>query len=128
MRHCNSVFCAEDIWFLIDDDIHEKRRLFIASCPICEKQIALYSAVVKNKKDEYCEKYYYSNGAKKIKERLKKEISQTMLGFMKYSAPYGFKYGKNVEIRKKGKIIGIKQYSCDFYGNKTLVKKVYEKG
>ena len=48
-----------------------------------------------------------------------------MLGFKnKYKAPSGFKYGKNIEIKKNGKIIGIKQYACDFYGNKVLVKKI----
>ena len=47
-----------------------------------------------------------------------------MLGFKtKYKAPSGFKYGKNIEIKKRGKTVGVKQYACDFYGNKILVKQ-----
>jgi hypothetical protein len=34
------------------------------------------------------------------------------------------KYGKNVEIKKNGKIIEIHQYACDFDGNQVLVKKI----
>ena len=126
MRHCNSVFCAEDIWFLIDTQTATKRKLYLANCPICTKEMALYSE--QNPKTlEIYEKYYYSGGARKIKDKLKKEISSTLQGFKtKYRAPYGFKYGKNIEIKKEGKCIGIKQYACDFWGNKVLVKTIYE--
>ena len=125
MRHCNSVFCAEDIWFLTDNDTGRKRKLYLAKCPICEKEMALYCEIRAD--DSIFEKYYYSNGARKIKEKLKKEISATMLGFKsKYRAPFGFKYGKNIEIKKQGKVIGSKQYACDFWGNKVLVKTVYD--
>jgi hypothetical protein len=34
--------------------------------------------------------------------------------------PYGWKYG----INKCGKNGKIRQYACDFYGNKELIKKV----
>lgn len=122
MRHCNSVFKADDIWFLLDKDGEINRKLYLASCPICNKDMALYSYV----KDSECfEKYYYSGGAKKIKEKLKKDITSTMLGFKtKYKMPFGFKYGINKEIKKKGKVVGVKQYACDFWGNKILVKKL----
>lgn len=128
MRHCNSVFCAQDIWFLIDSEKATKRKLYLANCPICGKEMALYCE--QNPQNfELFEKYYYSQGARKIKERLKKEISATMLGFKtKYKAPSGFKYGKNVEIKRGGKVIGAKQYACDFWGNKMLVKTLYEEG
>ena len=123
MRHCNSVFSASDIWFLLDRDDCTKRKLYIANCPICNKEMALYSCVDAN--GEYFEKYYYSFGAKKAKERLKKDVTSTMLGFKtKYKMPSGFKYGENKEIKKNGKIIAIEQYSCDFWGNKILVKKI----
>lgn len=123
MRHCNSVFSADDIWFLLDEENKIKRKLYIAKCPICEKEMALYSFQEKN--GQFYEKYYYSGGAKKIKEKFKKEITSTMLGFKeKYKTPYGFKFGLNEEIKKNGKIIGIKQYACDFWGNKILVKKI----
>ena len=123
MRHCNSVFQANDIWFLLDCNNQTNRKLYLANCPICNKEMALYSCV--ENENEYFEKYYYSGGAKKIKERLKKDIVSTFLGFKtKYKMPFGIKYGLNKEIIKKGKVVGVKQYACDFWGNKILVKKI----
>ena len=123
MRHCNSVFSADDIWFLLDCDNKLKRKLYLANCPICAKKIALYSYFDKNT-NNFVEQYFYSGGVTRIKEKLKKDVTSTMLGFKtKYKMPSGFKYGKNVEIKKFGKVIGIKQYACDFYGNKILVKQ-----
>ena len=123
MRHCNSVFKAQDIWFLLDLNNETKRKLYLANCPICNKEIVLYSYI--NSDGEYFEKYYYSGGAIRIKKDLKKDITSTMLGFKeKYKTPCGFKYGKNKEIKRSGKIVGIKQYACDFWGNKILVKKI----
>lgn len=123
MRHCNSVFQAQDVWFLLDKDNQTKRKLYLANCPICNKEMALYSCV--ENENEYFEKYYYSGGAKKIKERLKSDVVSTMLGFKtQYKAPYGFKFGINKEIKRNGKTVGIKQYASDFWGNKVLVKKI----
>ena len=123
MRHCNSVFQASDIWFLLDKDNFTNRKLYLANCPICNKEMVLYSH--KEVNGNYFEKYYYSNGARKIKERLKGDITSTMLGFKNtYKMPFGFKYGINKEIIKKGKVVGIKQYASDFWGNKILVKKI----
>ena len=124
MRHCNSVFSAEDVWFLCDRENETQRKLYIASCPICQKEIAVYLCY-NNLKNCVFEKYYYSGGARKIKDKLNKDISGTMLGFRKkYKMPFGFKFGVNKEIRRNGKIIGINQYASDFYGNKVLVKKI----
>ena len=123
MRHCNSVFSAQDIWFLLDKGSEIKRKLYLANCPICNKEIVLYSSIDDN--GQLIEKYYYSGGAIRIKERLKKEVTSTMLGFKtKYKMPFGFKYGVNKEIKKNGKVVGVKQYASDFWGNKILVKKL----
>ena len=124
MRHCNSVFKAEDIWFLVDNDKEIKRKLYLANCPICQKEIVVYFSVDIKTKNIF-EKYYYSGGARKIKQRFKNDIAATMLGFKeKYKMPSGFKYGINKEIKRNGKVLGIKQYACDFQGNKILVKKI----
>lgn len=124
MRHCNSVFQAQDIWFLLDFENKTKRKLYLANCPICNKEMVLYS-YFDEENNLFFEKYYYSNGARKIKERLKKDVTSTQLGFKtKYKAPYGFKYGVNKEIKKHGKISEIRQYSYDFSGNYVLVKKI----
>jgi len=86
MRHCNSVFRAQDIWFLLDNVDEKNRKLYIAKCPICNKEMVLYSCIKNNV--EPFEKYYYSGGARKIKEKFKKDITSTMLGFKtKYKMP-----------------------------------------
>ena len=124
MRHCNSVFSADDIWFLLDKNNHIKRKLYLAKCPICNKSMALYS-YFDNIANNFFEQYFYSGGVERIKKKLKPDLTSTMLGFKtKYKAPSGFKYGKNVEVKKMGKVVGVKQYACDFYGNKILVKQM----
>lgn len=124
MRHCNSVFSSDDIWFLLDKDNRIQRKLYLANCPICNKKIALYS-YFDTKSDNYFEQYFYSGGVVRIKEKLKSDVTSTMLGFKnKYKTPSGFKYGKNVEVKRLGKVVGIKQYACDFFGNKILVKQI----
>ena len=85
--------------------------------------MALY-AYSDTKKENYFEQYFYSGGVGRIKDKLKKDVVSTMLGFKtKYKMPSGFKYGLNKEIKRNGKIVGTKQYACDFYGNRILVKK-----
>lgn len=127
MRHCNSVFSASDIWFLLDTEEQDERKLYIATCPICNKRMALY-AYHDIKANCYFEQYYYSGGADRIKERLKKDVTSTMLGFKeKYKMPSGFKYGKNVEIKRGGETSEIRQYACDFNGNKILIKRIINK-
>ena len=124
MRHCNSVFSADDIWFLLDKQNHTQRKLYLALCPICNKKMALYS-YFDSSANNYFEQYFYSGGVQRIKDKLNRDVTSTMLGFKnKYKAPSGFKYGKNIEIKKMGKIVGVKQYACDFYGNKILVKRL----
>ena len=124
MRHCNSVFKAQDIWFLADRENLIKRKLYIASCPICQKEIAVYS-YFDSSKNILFEKAYYSGGAAKIKQAFKKETVATMLGFRhKYKMPSGFKYGINKEIKRGGKVVEIRQFACDFQGNKILVKQI----
>ena len=123
MRHCNSVFSSDDIWFLLDKDNLIQRKLYLANCPICSKKIALYS-YFDSKSNNYFKQYFYSGGVQRIKEKLKPDLTSTMLGFKnKYRAPSGFKYGKNIEIKRLGKVVGVKQYACDFWGNKILVKQ-----
>ena len=86
--------------------------------------MALYS-YFDNTSNSYFEQYFYSGGVERIKKKLKKDLTSTMLGFKtKYKSPSGFKYGKNTEVKKMGKIVGIRQYACDFYGNKILVKQI----
>ena len=77
MRHCNSVFSAQDIWFLLDNEKYINRKLYLANCPICNKKIALYS--YGDKAGNFFEQYFYSGGATRIKEKFKKAKGLTLL-------------------------------------------------
>ena len=95
-----------DVCFQTDDDRRFRLR---AAAIIIENGCVLFAT-------NDVEKYYYSNGAKKIKEKFKKQITSTMLGFKSsYKAPSGFKYGINKEIIKNGKVVGIKQYASEIW-------------
>lgn len=124
MRHCNNIFKPNDIWFLLDSEEKTERKLYLANCPVCEKKVALYSYF--NEKDgNFYQKYFYSGGYERIKKYLKKDIVSTMLNFKNgFKTASGFKYGKNIEIKGKGKIVALEQYACDFEGNETLIKRI----
>lgn len=120
MRHC-SQFKADDIYYLKENDIYTNRVLSIGFCPICKRPVA-----------ELIE-YNFAGGINKITVsgihaqnlmlQLKDDISYSVkeLNYRKVkSKPYGWKFGVNKEC-KNGKI---RQYACDFYGNKELIKKI----
>ena len=75
MYHCVK-FSADEVYYLKDTDLCEKRILSVGFCPICNKPVA--------------------------------ELLE-----------YSFTGG----INKCGKDGKIRQYACDFYGNKELIKK-----
>ena len=118
MRHC-CQFKADDIYYLNDTDLFSSRTLAIGFCPICKKPVA-----------ELIE-YGINGGINKISLaginannlmlEYKDEIAYSIceLNLKKFKTkPYGWKFGINKET-KNGKI---KQYACDFYGNKELIK------
>ena len=58
--------------------------------------------------------------------KYKDEIKYSMkeCNFMKFkSKPYGWKYGENKVVKIRGEE-RIRQYACDFYGNKEAIKLV----
>jgi len=118
MRHC-CQFKADDIYSLNDTDLFSSRTLAVGFCPICKKPVA-----------ELIE-YGINGGINKISLaginannlmlEYKDEIAYSIceLNFKKFKTkPYGWKFGINKET-KNGKV---KQYACDFYGNKELIK------
>ena len=120
MYHCIS-FSADEIYCLKETDIAEKRILLIGFCPICQKPVA-----------ELVEELFTGGinrvtvsgiNAQNLVQTLRKQIISTKRDnehLILKSTPYGWRYGINKE-NKNGKI---RQYACDFYGNKELVKEV----
>ena len=120
MRHC-CQFKADDIYYLEETELHTNRMLSIGFCPICHKPVA-----------ELAEELFSGGinrvsvsgvNAQNLMQNVRNEILYSLreANYRKLrSKPFGWKYGLNKE-NKNG---NIKQYACDFYGNKELVKEV----
>ena len=123
MRHC-CKFKADDIYYLEDTDLYSHRTLSVGFCPECKCPVA-----------ELIE-YRFTGAINKVSAvgmnaqnlmvSLKDEIiySAKEVNYRKLKMkPFGWKYG----INRDGQNGSIKQYACDFYGNKELIKKVIKK-
>jgi len=118
MRHC-CKFKADDIYYLKDTDLYSSRSLSIGFCPICGKPVA---ELVEWRFDGTFNRQSLSGvNANNLVMATKDDIVYSMreLNYKKLkSKPFGWKYGINKETKNKI----IKQYACDFYGNKELIK------
>jgi len=118
MRHC-CQFKADDIYYLEDTELYSSRNLAVGFCPMCKRPVAELT------------EFNFSGGinkttlsgihAQKLLQSIQKDILYSVreITYKRLkSKPYGWKYGINKET-KSGKV---RQYACDFYGNKELVK------
>ena len=127
MRHCCN-FVPDDTYYLQETNLYTFRKLTIGFCPVCNKPVAeLYQIRFDGKP----ERDSWSGVEANLKvNKLSQEIlySVKSLNYQKTkqkSKPYGWRYGINrsSENSKTGEVT-IRQYACDFYGNKELVKKI----
>lgn len=124
MQHC-CRFKPDDIYYLEDTDFFSSRILSIGFCPICKKPVA---QLVEWRFDGECFKQNLA-GIKAnelvLKNQDKIVYSMKSLNYKKLkSKPFGWKYGINKLAKKDNKEF-VKQYACDFYGNKELIKNTY---
>ena len=120
MRHC-CQFKQDDIYYLKDTEICSGRTLAVGFCPICGTPVAELT------------EYNFAGGMNKVSAAgihaqnimitLSPDILYSVreLNYKKFkSKPFGWKYGINKGY-KDGKV---RQYACDFYGNKELIKTI----
>ena len=123
MQHC-CKFKADDIYYLAETNLYTHRKLSIGFCPICKKPIA---ELVQRRFDGAIDRVVVSGlKADNLVFKHKDQIVYSMkeCNFLRFkSKPYGWKYGINRVVKINGKE-RIRQYSCDFYGNKEIVKTV----
>ena len=123
MRHCCS-FRADEVYYLSENYLYSNRKLSIGFCPICSKPIAeLYEIRFDGKVNNIS---YSGIKANNIVLELKNQIlySASECNYRKLkSKPFGWKYGINKDGKIKGKPCA-RQYACDFYGNKELIKTI----
>lgn len=125
MQHC-CKFRADDIYYLAPTELYPKRKLSVGFCPKCEKPVA---ELEQERFDGTVEKHKYSGfKANEILLKLKDSIlySARECNYLRCkSKPFGWKYGVNKTVIIKGKEY-IRQYACDFYGNKEMIKEIQE--
>ena len=121
MRQC-CQFKPDDIYYLRDNDLFSSRQLAIGFCPICKKPVA---ELTEWRFDGILNKITSSGiNANDLMLKHNSEIiySQKECNYRRFkSKPFGWKYGLNKQAKSGGKNI-VKQYACDFYGNKELIK------
>ena len=121
MRHC-CQFTPEDVYYLRDNDLFSSRKLSIGFCPVCSKPVA---ELVEWRFDGVMNKVSVSGvSANDLMLSLRDEIVYSLreYNYSKFkSKPFGWVYGINKSV-KSGRREVVKQYACDFYGNKELVK------
>ena len=123
MNHC-CKFKADDVYFLSDTELYPQRKLSIGFCPICGKPVAELFLV---RFDDTVERTVYSGvQANEIVTKHKDSIlySARECNYRRFkSKPFGWKFGINKSVIAKGKEY-IRQYACDFYGNKEIIKEI----
>ena len=118
------VIAADLIYYLYETALYTIRKLSVGFCPVCGKPIA---EVYKTRFDGAAEREYFVGiEANNIVYDLQNEIdySANECNYRKIKCkPYGWKYGLNKSVKIKGKE-SVKQYACDFYGNKEVIKTI----
>ncbi len=121
MRHC-CQFKADDIYYLKETNLYVTRKLSIGFCPICKKPVA---ELVEIRFDGVITRdYKIGIQANDLAMKYKDDILYSMkqCNYQKFkSKPFGWKYGVNKSVKIRGEE-RVRQYACDFYGNKELIK------
>lgn len=122
MRHC-CQFNPDDVYYLRDNDLYSSRYLSIGFCPICSKPVA---ELVEWRFDGMPNRFSVSGiKANDLVLKHQNEIiySKKECNYSKFkSKPFGWVYGINKSVKTAKREI-VKQYACDFYGNKELIKR-----
>ncbi len=113
------------VWFLADIKGFTERQLYIFEHYSFKKgRLTTKAITVLVEKDMISGKVYSQKStgqeALKILEREKIRLLYTSEDIkIKKGKPYGWVYGDNREIHnKKGEVIEIRRYRCDYYGQK----------
>ena len=119
MFHCVK-FGADEVYYLADTDLYEKRILSVGFCPVCSKPVA--ELIEYTFTGAFNKTVVSGINAQNMMVSLKDSILRSAGAVFRATKnkPYGWKYG----INKCGKNGKISQYACDFYGNKELIKKI----
>jgi len=125
---CGNSLNRTEVWILKDTEDFEARKLLVGACHKCHRPVA--TLIEKRITDGrvFVNENYTGNSAVKV---IKKESKRFLSKYYKIetSQLYGWIYGVNTEIRnRQGEVTQIRQYSSDYYGRKSLSKRINCKG
>lgn len=122
--HCNSTFKPYVTWFLFPNTNFYNRSIEFGFCPHCNKDIACLFEYRKAD-DKQIVTYCKRKDVNKLREQHKHEIEYKSTDLiMAKGMPYRWVYGVNKEkVDKKTGEVSYTQISCDFFGNKEVVKE-----
>lgn len=123
MRHC-CQFRPDDVYYLEENELYSSRKLSIGFCPICKKPVCELAEWRFDGNYKITKEVGIKANELAQKHRMQIVYSLREFNYAKFkSKPFGWKYGLNKSV-KSGKKEVVKQFACDFYGNKELVRKV----
>ena len=123
MRHC-CQFRPDDVYYLEENELYSSRKLSIGFCPICKKPVCELAEWRFDGNYKVTKEVGIKANELAQKHRMQIVYSLREFNYAKFkSKPFGWKYGLNKSV-KSGKKEVVKQFACDFYGNKELVRKV----
>lgn len=113
-----------DVWFLKDIKDFTARKIIIGLCPKCHRPVATLIEKRISDGQVFINENISDNAAAKL---INRESKRALCKYFKVETKSlnGWIYGINTEIKnKKGETTQIRHYAADFYGNKSLVKKL----
>ena len=121
--HCNRKVSAEVILYLYDNENFKQRKLYVAICPECGKDLSLLVQTRRIDGQRF-KTLYTKEQARKAYEKYLQETDYKSTDVIKSKGQtYGLCYGSYSEIKdKSGKIVKIKEKAKDFYGTTKTLK------
>lgn len=113
-----------DVRFLKDIKDFTARKIIIGLCPKCRRPVATLIEKRISDGQVFINENISDNAAVKL---INRESKRALCKYFKVETKSlnGWIYGINTEIKnKKGETTQIRHYAADFYGNKSLVKKL----
>lgn len=126
IKCCGHNIVCGNVWFLQDIKGFTARKIFIGNCPKCKNDVAvLFEKRIEDNKD-FINSLTGIEAVKTIYREKKRKVAA--FPNIQTSSLYGWIYGVNVQIKnKKGQVVQVRQYACDFKTNKKqLTKTLYK--
>jgi hypothetical protein len=121
---CGNSINKAELWILKDTEDFEARKLFIGFCNKCHRPVVtLVESRISDGRKFVNENYTGNKAVRVIKRESKRFLKKHYK--IETSRLYGWIYGVNTEIKnKRGEVTQIRQYSSDYYGQKSLTKTI----